>query len=122
MVKRVAAVLLALALTHLNAVRADAACASHDMADSTVASAPQDGDHHAHHEMPPAAPSSDSGECDAPLAQDCCASVASCGIAIDSAERDVADAVLAVERLARPTSLVTPTGADNAPEPPPPRA
>jgi hypothetical protein len=121
-VKRVAAFLLASSLMHLNAVRADGACLSHEMEAPVAASAQQADDHHAHHDAAPTAPAPDDEPCDAPLAVDCCASVASCGIAFAGGERATSGICAEAHRLILPITLETPPGTDNAPEPPPPRA
>ena len=120
---RAAAVVLSLSMLHLNAVRADAACASHPEAER--AAPPAATDHHAHHgdaSQAPASDASDSEDCEAPVARDCCVAVASCGVALEIQLSDVPAVVGPASRLLLPAGLETPSGVDLAPEPPPPRA
>ena len=117
MLKRLVVLLLSLSIAHLNAVRADAACAGHEASAPAVPSG-----EHAHHAQHAPAPAPAQDEpCDAPAQQECCAAMASCAIAIDC----VGAAMVADDAGSRGDvnagHLAGPRSAPAAPEPPPPR-
>ena len=119
--RKVASVVLSLALLHLTVARADASCASHSERATATAAVEATTAHHDHHGAPDPTPLADEEQCDAPLARDCCASVASCAFAFEADVRE-SDGLLAPARAALPVELRAPLSVIRAPEPPPPRA
>jgi hypothetical protein len=118
--KRLAAVVLALSLLRVNALRADVACARHDVANAPVAAHDTASEHRHHGSYATQEPSPDQ-ECETPVQAECCQALASCsvfldlgGTALDQGDQ-VAEAV-PVKLTEMPRSRVA------APEPPPPRA
>jgi hypothetical protein len=113
--RRFAAFAVALTMLHLNTVRADAACATHEDA---AADAGGTHDGMSHETDAPA----EQAPCDAPAQQDCCLAFAACSVVL-SAE---ASALVDVS-VSHPASVVAgiserPASRSTAPEPPPPKA
>ena len=118
MIRRVAAIVLAITLSHLNVVRVDAACASQGDTTTSVA-------HHSEHGhgVPHSAvqEANDGESCETPALPRCCQALVSCSVLLGALDEpsDVADArprsQIAMTLEHAPPSRVAP------PDPPPPR-
>ena len=111
--RRLVALLLALALLHLNVERVDAACATHHPA-------PAAGHEGMHHDG--SAPT-ERTPCDTPVSSDCCQALASCAsvLSLDAGSDTMASPAIVPLTIAAAVSE-RPLSRSTAPEPPPPKA
>ena len=122
--RRLAAIAIAGALLHVNAARAEAACATHEhtpAAEETRTGQESSG-HHGEHDVTHAAPATDHDEqsCERPVEQDCCIALMTCSLAFGSAESLSAAFAVSHERaVAGPYHL--PLSRVSTPDPPPPK-
>jgi hypothetical protein len=120
MTKRVAAVVLALSLLRVNALRADVACARHDVPSSPVAAQGQASEH-AHHASSGTPEPVPEQECETPVQAECCQALTSCSVFLDLDDTALDHDSPAADSM--PVKLTEmPRSRIAAPEPPPPRA
>lgn len=113
---------LAAFMLQLNAVRADVACATHEVAAAEDAPAQDATPAHGHHDAePPSGDAADESDCEMPAQNGCCQAMTSCAPSVGlgaetrvaewSPVHDASGARYSAHALTRST----------APEPPPPR-
>jgi hypothetical protein len=109
-------------MLHLNVVRADAACATHEMSAGQDAPTQHDmGGVHEGHDSSPADGAADAADCKTPAQEDCCEALASCSLVLGADDAAVAapTALPHLGVLTAPADM--PLSRVAAPEPPPPK-
>jgi hypothetical protein len=105
-------------LLHLNAQRADAACASHhDRLPGTT----QANQEHAHHAAVPADAPADE-QCETPAQMQCCHALVSCALDLGLRDAEAGSQTASSRERQREMEGQTPSSRVSSPEPPPPRA
>lgn len=109
-------------MLHLNVVRADAACATHQMPAHQNASMQHDMDGlHGGHDRGRADGAADATNCETPTQTDCCQAVTSCSPALGfGVEKQIASWI-PTHDAAGARFFARPLSRNTAPEPPPPR-
>ena len=113
MIRRTVALLLALAMLHLNVERADAACAKHQDAPAADHEGMQHG----------ADAPADQTPCETPASPDCCQALASCApvLGIDAGSTTISSSTIVPMTIVAAV-IERPLSRSTAPEPPPPKA
>jgi hypothetical protein len=112
-IRRLIALLLAVAMLHLNVERADAACALHHDAPAAGHEGMQHGAEAPVDETP----------CETPASPDCCAALASCApvLGLDASSVTISSAAIVPMTIVAAV-IERPLSRSTAPEPPPPKA
>lgn len=109
-------------MLHLNVVRADAACATHQMPAGQDAPVQRDmGGMHDGHDIDLADGVADAANCETPAQKDCCQAVTSCSPALGFGVEAQIASWIPTHDAAGARLSARPLSRNTAPEPPPPR-